>query len=501
MVRKNPNKKNSAADDLLSSLLDEVDQFDSGDDEKPEIEPTVYEGKSNKKPDKKKKEVEVASDFLLPVFDQEKSNVAIGLSKSSAENVSPDDFWEQAEKMANKAVTHENLNKQDDYNKLEKDGKKKSGYSGPEASSDFLDQINAQLSPVHKSGTVQTSSEPKNSKNLAAHSGYDGKSKSNYEGSAPEGNDNRLLTGLDPTADILREIKLEKPEYNDATIPISAMGAGEVPAKIAQAGNNNDSDRTVAVTQFAQKQNKMKNVNEPLPELPQRTQATVNLDPDLNADERILLVTQKPPKVNSSQVSIDASLAQAENLRMAQNRILALEKEIERLRQENDEILTASEVLRTKAEEYTEKISKLEKDAQENTVDFKNEIALAKGNLVHKDHENQKLKTKVEELELRIKTDFKKIRIRERELENRLELIKAEKQAVVKSKDELLLDLQRKNDQAKGEIDNYREKVQELNKHLENSQNQIKMTVRALRIALSHIEDKSDSTIPIKKAN
>tara|TARA_B110001454_G_scaffold219111_1_gene250029 strand:- start:31376 stop:32860 length:1485 start_codon:yes stop_codon:yes gene_type:complete len=494
MLKKNSNKKNSAADDLLSSLLEDVDQLDLGSDDKEELEPTFY-GSSNDS-DKKKKDIsDVSSDFLMPAFEAEKSGMSVGLSTGSDDDSSPDDFWEQAEKMANKSINFGQLNESDEFKDLEK---KKSTYKGPEASSDFLDQINAHLSPVHKSGTVNTGSSDSVGKST-----YDGKSIPQYEDSRAEQNDSRLLQGLNPATEVVREIILEKPEVvNDATVPFSAVDGIDIPQilGLGSVAANTDADRTVAVTQFANKQNKLKNQTDQQ-DSPHKTSATSRLDPDMNPDERIMLVTQKPPKVNSSQVSIDASLAQAENLRMAQNRILDLEKEIERLRQENDEILTASEIMRTKAEEYTLRLSNLEKELSEGKIDFKNELAIVKGTLSFKEADNQKLKMKVDELELRIKTDFKKIRIRERELENRLELVKAEKQAIAKSKDELLLDLQRKNDQAKAEIDNYREKVQELNKSLESTQSQIKMTVRALRIALSHIEDKSDTATPIKKAN
>ncbi len=487
MLKKNSNKKNSAADDLLSSLLEDVDKFEANSDEKLELEPTVYGSpKKNSKSKTEVKDREVSSDFLMPGFEAEKSRVSVGLSQSSVENVAADDFWEQAEKMAGKQVDHANLNESDDYRNLEK---KKSSYKGPEASSDFLDQVNAQLSPVHKSGVVNTHSDGASNK-----SSYDSKSVSNYEDSRPEVKDSKFIQGLNQSTEILNEIKQEKPDYNDHTVPISRHEGMELPQVT---GQGMDADRTVAVTQFAQKQNRIKNQNE---NEPPKNFPLDSSEPD--SEDRIMLITQqKVAKSNSSQVSIDASLAQAENLRMAQNRILDLEREIERLRQENDEILTASEILRSKAEEFTTRISVLEKEAQENKTDYKNEIAIMKGNLSYKENENQKLKTKVEELELRIKTDFKKIRIRERELENRLELVKAEKQAVAKSKDELLLDLQRKNDQSKSEIETYREKVQELNKSLENNHSQIKMTVRALRIALSHIEDKSDAAITIKKAN
>ncbi|GEM_PF-1329281 len=497
MLKKNSNKKNSAADDLLSSLLEDVDQFEAGSDEKDEVEPTIY-GNSNKKDKNRKEELEVSSDFLMPGFEPEQSGMSIGLSGSDASS-SGDDFWEQAEKMANKAVDFAELNESTEFKNLE--NQNKPVYKGPEASSDFLDQVNAHLSPVHKSGTVNTKSD-----SGADKSSYENKSRSQYDGSRSEEHGSRVLQGLNQATEVMREVKLEKPEFNEATVPLSSIEGVDIP-QILGLGNlaatNADGDRTVAVAQFAQKQNRlMKNQGHgDLPETPQKTIGNMNLDSEMNADERILLVTQKPAKGNSSQVSIDASLAQAENLRMAQNRILDLEKEIERLRQENDEILTASEIMRTKAEEYTLRMSEMEKEINESKIDYKNEVAILKGNLSFKESDNQKLKMKVEELELRIKTDFKKIRIRERELENRLELVKAEKQAIAKSKDEYLLDLQRKNDQAKAEIDNYREKVQELNKTLENSQSQIKMTVRALRIALSHIEDKSDTPTPNKKVS
>lgn len=495
MLKKNSNKKNSAADDLLSSLLEDVDQLDLDSDEKDEIEPTIYG--SGKTPEKENKgEADLSSAFLTPSFEPEKSGMSIGLGQNSENIISPDDFWEQAEKMANKAVNFGTLNESDEFKNLDK---KKSAYKGPEASSDFLDQVNAHLSPVHKSGTVNTSSDPSANRS----STYEDKSRSQYDASKSATSDSRVLQGLNQATEVMREIKLDKPEFNEATVPLSSMEDVDVNQILGIGTSASDGDRTVAVTQFAQKQNKMKNQNQAdaFQTPPQKAAASSHLDPDVGAEERILLVTQKPTKTNSSQVSIDASLAQAENLRMAQNRILDLEKEIERLRQENDEILTASEIMRSKAEEYHVRVTEVEKQMGENKIDFKNELAIVKGNLSFKEADNQKMKMKIDELELRIKTDFKKIRIRERELENRLELVKAEKQAIAKSKDELLLDLQRKNDQAKAEIDNYREKVQELNKSLENSQTQIKMTVRALRIALSHIEDKSDAPTPIKKAN
>jgi hypothetical protein len=125
---------------------------------------------------------------------------------------------------------------------------------------------------------------------------------------------------------------------------------------------------------------------------------------------------------------------------------------------------------------------------------------ILKGSLRYKEEEAIKARVKIDELETRLKSDFKKIRVRERELENRLELLRAEKVALVRSKDDYILDQKRKIEQISQELDNYRNKCLELNKALEANQDQFKRTERALRLALTNLEVKEESLMPIKKA-
>ncbi|HWU42926.1 MAG TPA: hypothetical protein VN132_05790, partial [Bdellovibrio sp.] len=198
--------------------------------------------------------------------------------------------------------------------------------------------------------------------------------------------------------------------------------------------------------------------------------------------------------------SIDASLAQAENLKIAQQRILELEKEVEHLRGENEELASAGEIIRTRTDELGVRISEIEKEKAEAQESAQSEILILKGNLQYKENEVAKARVKIEELETRLKSDFKKIRVRERELENRLELLRAEKAALVRSKDEYILDQKRKIDQLSQELDNYRKKCLELNKTLEANQDQFKRTERALRLALTNLEVKEESLTPLKKA-
>lgn len=198
--------------------------------------------------------------------------------------------------------------------------------------------------------------------------------------------------------------------------------------------------------------------------------------------------------------SVDASLAQSENLKIAQHRILELETEVEKLRAENEELASAGDIISTRADSLGIRISAMEREKQENQESAQSEILILKGNLQYKENEAAKARMKVEELETRLKSDFKKIRVRERELENRLELLRAEKSALVRSKDEYILEQKRKIDQLSQELDNYRKKCLELNKTIEVNQDQVKRTERALRLALSNLEAKEENFVPLKKA-
>ncbi len=216
--------------------------------------------------------------------------------------------------------------------------------------------------------------------------------------------------------------------------------------------------------------------------------------------EKVVSGSLKGTRSGHVYISPDASLAQSETLKLAQERIQELEKEVDRLRQENDDLVSASDVVTQRMEELQIKVVKADKERIEQTQQAKSEILILKGRLQYKDSELSKSKAKIENLEMRLKSDFRKIRVRERELENRLELVRAEKQALMRSKDENILDLQRKLDQFKSELDLYRAKVQDLNKSMEEQQEQMRNTVRALRVALSNLEHDEMTNIILGEA-
>lgn len=181
-------------------------------------------------------------------------------------------------------------------------------------------------------------------------------------------------------------------------------------------------------------------------------------------------------------------LKQSDNLHIAQKRITDLEKSIDSLREENEQLLVSSETIATHNEELKAKLETIETDYKENLDILKQETIILKTSLNSKNEDISKLKHKNEELQRRLDTDFKHVRVHERELENRLEILKMESSAVVRNKDETILDLKRKVDQLTHQIDNYRIKNKEFNASIEEQQIKIKKAVKGLRLVLSLLE-------------
>lgn len=212
---------------------------------------------------------------------------------------------------------------------------------------------------------------------------------------------------------------------------------------------------------------------------------------------------QRSTQSSSGGSSTDAHLLQAENFKMAQDRILALEREIEKLREENEVLSSASELAKEKNEELIARVNNIERAKAEQYDQAQAEIDIYKDSVSEKDKELSRLREKVDELEARLKADLRKIRVRERELENRLELSKLEKNALVKSKDETILEMKRALDQVTAELESYKQKNHELSHRIEQNQVQFGRTVRALRLALANLEagDQQEGSItPLKKA-
>jgi hypothetical protein len=143
---------------------------------------------------------------------------------------------------------------------------------------------------------------------------------------------------------------------------------------------------------------------------------------------------------------------------VAQSRIEQLENENDSLRSENQKFEAVNEAHRAQLEEMSKRLIEWEK--RYNTMIEKKdlELQLSREELGHRATKLEEAKMQLEELESRFEGEFYRIRVRERELQNRLDILKHEGGAIVRHKDDLVLDLKRQIEKLNYEMDSYRKK-------------------------------------------
>jgi hypothetical protein len=190
----------------------------------------------------------------------------------------------------------------------------------------------------------------------------------------------------------------------------------------------------------------------------------------------------------SGSVPTQPGLAQFESLKLAQQRILELEREVENLRRDNESLAAGQEANKNKLEELFLKAQSLEKSRDELRDQSEADLRIMRDSLQYKEAELARFKLKLQETDGKVTSDIKRVRVRERELENRLELVRIEKNALLKSKDDMILELKRKMDFLSTELESYKEKYFEQNQRLEANQEKLSRAARAMRATLTNIE-------------
>lgn len=106
---------------------------------------------------------------------------------------------------------------------------------------------------------------------------------------------------------------------------------------------------------------------------------------------------------------------------------------------------------------------------------------------------NDLLKKK-EEWKEKIKEDLKRIKLKERELENKYELLKRDTQALLDSKDRHLLELKNKNDAFELEMESLEDRLRSANALLGDIEAKKRRLVETMKLALSLIEGLDENT-------
>ncbi len=189
--------------------------------------------------------------------------------------------------------------------------------------------------------------------------------------------------------------------------------------------------------------------------------------------------------VTQNKIPMRITLQQSENLRVAQDRIVALETEIERLRMENEDLIATGDIFRERLDKIIVQNDNLKRTYEESREEFQQEKRALLDTLNSQTLEIEKMTVKNKELEKRLFSNIQQIRVRERELENRLELMKLDSQTLAREKDQYILDLKRQIDRMKMDSDTQKSKHNEISNKLEGYRSQNRNVIRGLQMILN----------------
>ena len=185
---------------------------------------------------------------------------------------------------------------------------------------------------------------------------------------------------------------------------------------------------------------------------------------------------------------LQASLVQSESLRIAQDKITELEEEIILLRQKNEKLIFASDVLKNKNKRLQSERDDFKYKVKEQEEGSNEEKEILLKTLEDAKRELNLLKSKKRELEKRLSHDFHGIRARESSLESRLEILKMESTVLQREKDKAILELKKRIRKMKGNLDELSQKNQEIQSSNNKLQEGSRRTVSALRMAIHNLE-------------
>lgn len=176
-------------------------------------------------------------------------------------------------------------------------------------------------------------------------------------------------------------------------------------------------------------------------------------------------------------------LNQSENLRIAQERNIDLEREIERLRQENEKLFAIEDNFK-QLDILRDKYNHLQQVYEDNKEKFGEEHKILSSTIRNQKGKIEELKDKNNNLQDRLSSNIQQIRVRERELENRLELVKLDSQTLTREKDRYILDLKRQLDRLKMDLDRQKDRYNEVRKDLDHFRSQSRRALRSLNMSL-----------------
>lgn len=177
------------------------------------------------------------------------------------------------------------------------------------------------------------------------------------------------------------------------------------------------------------------------------------------------------------------------------NKLELMEQKLLMLQEENKKQQAIIKTQRTELEEYTERLGKVENENKKLKSELSNADSNARMNLEAQlnraaiiEEKYDKLAKHHEEMKAKVRRDIRKIRIREKELSNKLEMMKNDSETLLTAKDKKILQLKQHIDNLEFEIETLKEKAENLQELARENEEKAERVVKALRLSTSLLE-------------
>ena len=176
-------------------------------------------------------------------------------------------------------------------------------------------------------------------------------------------------------------------------------------------------------------------------------------------------------------------------------KIELMEQKLLMLQEENKKQQVIIKTQKSELEEYTERLGKVEIENKKLKAELSNADSNARVNLEAQlnragiiEEKYDKLAKHHEEMKAKVRRDIRKIRIREKELSNKLEMMKNDSETLLTSKDKKILQLKQHIDNLEFEIETLKEKAENLQELARENEEKAERVVKALRLSTSLLE-------------
>ena len=181
-------------------------------------------------------------------------------------------------------------------------------------------------------------------------------------------------------------------------------------------------------------------------------------------------------------------LVQSESLKIAQEKLSDLEDEIMSLREKNEALVSAGEVLKDNNLALKTKLEELKAGLNDEKEGFKEEKDVLLSAMEEARDQILSLRSKNQELEKRVSSNFHGIRQRENSLEGRIEILKMESSALQREKDKKILELKKSILKLKSNLESSHKKNHELSALNGKLKASSRRAVSALRATIYNLE-------------